>query len=45
VKNDRIKQELGVDLIYPDYRHGLPHCLDIDEATSAFLEFESRHTA
>ena len=23
VRNDRIKRELGVMLLYPDYRHGL----------------------
>ena len=23
VRNDRIKTELGVTLLYPDYRHGL----------------------
>lgn len=30
VRNDRIKQELGVDLIYPDYRTGLRALLDRD---------------
>ena len=30
VRNDRIKQELGVSLIYPTYREGLNTLLDID---------------
>lgn len=34
VKNDRIKQELGVTLRYPDYRAGLQACLEIEEEAS-----------
>ncbi|THD73777.1 SDR family oxidoreductase [Thalassobius vesicularis] len=30
VRNDRIKQELGVELLYPDYRAGLQALLDQD---------------
>lgn len=40
VKNDRIKQELGVTLRYPDYRAGLQACLEIEEETSALLAAE-----
>lgn len=32
VKNDKIKQELGVSLKYPDYRKGLEACLAVEEA-------------
>ena len=32
VKNDRIKAELGVSLIYPDYRHGLRALLAEEQA-------------
>lgn len=32
VRNDRIKSELGVDLIYPDYRAGLRALLAAEEA-------------
>ena len=28
VRNDRIKQELGVTLLYPDYRKGLAALLE-----------------
>lgn len=31
VRNDRIKQELGVQLRYPDYRKGLRGCFDAEE--------------
>lgn len=32
VRNDRIKEELGVTLLYPDYKSGLEACLE-DETT------------
>ena len=32
VRNDRIKSELGVDLIYPDYKAGLRALLAAEEA-------------
>lgn len=32
VRNDRIKQELGVVLKYPDYRSGLEGCLSVENA-------------
>jgi hypothetical protein len=31
VRNDRIKTELGVRLIYPDFRSGLSALLKLDE--------------
>ncbi|HYD17092.1 MAG TPA: SDR family oxidoreductase [Patescibacteria group bacterium] len=40
VKNDRVKSELGVDLLYPDFRAGLQASLEIEEDTAAFLRFE-----
>ena len=40
VRNDRIKSELGVDLIYPDYHPGLQACMDVEEKTAALLKFE-----
>ncbi len=35
VKNDRIKQELGVALRYPDYKAGLRECLEAERAALA----------
>ena len=32
VLNGLIKEELGIDLLYPDYRSGLKACLDAEEA-------------
>ncbi len=42
IKNDRLKTELGVTLLHPDFRSGLQACLEIDEDTAAFLKFEDR---
>lgn len=35
IRNDRIKQELGVSLLYPDYRAGLAACLLAEEDDTA----------
>lgn len=40
VSNERIKRDLGVTLLYPDYRAGLQACLDVAEDTAALLRFE-----
>lgn len=40
VRNDRIKQELGVRLKYPDYRAGLQACTDIAADVAELLKFE-----
>lgn len=40
VKNDRIKQELGITLKYPDYRAGLQSCTDISADVAELLKFE-----
>lgn len=40
IRNERIKTELGVELLYPDYRVGLQACLETEESDAAFLEFE-----
>jgi len=37
VKNDRIKQELGIQLLYPDYRDGLQACLAVEEEMAGLL--------
>lgn len=37
IKNDRIKQELGVTLLYPDYRDGLQACLAIEEEAEGLI--------
>jgi hypothetical protein len=42
VSNSRIKNELGVHLAYPDYKRGLPSCLDVCDDTQKFLMFENR---
>lgn len=40
VKNDRIKADLGVELLYPDFRAGLQACLDVEEEVVQLLKFE-----
>ena len=37
VRNDRMKQELGVRLIYPDYVSGLKGCLDAERLAASML--------
>jgi nucleoside-diphosphate-sugar epimerase len=38
VKNDRIKSELGITLLYPDYRDGLQACLAIEEEVDGLMQ-------
>lgn len=38
INNDKIKKELGVDLLYPDYRAGLQACLEAEDEASLFAE-------
>jgi nucleoside-diphosphate-sugar epimerase len=45
VHNDLIKDELGVQLIHPDYRHGLTACLDVEKETSALLKLTAGNSA
>jgi nucleoside-diphosphate-sugar epimerase len=45
VKNDRIKDELGIELLYPDYHSGLQACLEVEEKTAALLKFEQAEPA
>lgn len=40
LRNDKIKDALGVTLKYPDYRAGLQACLEIEASTAALLAFE-----
>lgn len=39
IRNDRIKSELGVSLLYPDYRAGLQACLAADKETLELQNF------
>jgi nucleoside-diphosphate-sugar epimerase len=39
VHNDLIKNELGIQLLYPDYRSGLQACLEVEQETSELLKF------
>ncbi|MFH1157579.1 MAG: SDR family oxidoreductase [Pseudomonadota bacterium] len=39
IRNDKIKNELGVDLLYPDYRSGLLSCLKEEKERAALLRF------
>ena len=39
VRNDRIKNELEVELLYPDYRSGLQSCLEVEKETMELLQF------
>jgi nucleoside-diphosphate-sugar epimerase len=45
VRNDVIKNELGVQLIYPDYRSGLQSCLEVEKETSDLLKFSPDDSA
>lgn len=38
VKNDKIKQDLGITLLYPDYRDGLQACLAIEEEAEGLFK-------
>jgi len=44
VKNDRIKQELGITLLYPDYRDGLQACLAIEEEAERLIASKNADT-
>jgi len=37
IDNNKIKRELGVNLLYPDYRSGIRSCLDIEKETLEIL--------
>ncbi|MGH1456169.1 MAG: SDR family oxidoreductase [Alphaproteobacteria bacterium] len=39
IRNDKIKSDLGVCLIYPDYKQGLQACLDSDYSVSDPLQY------
>lgn len=39
VKNDKIKEELGIKLLYPDYRSGLRSCMEIKQEIMDLLKF------
>lgn len=39
VHNDAIKNELGVQLIHPNYHSGLQSCLEVEQETSELLRF------
>ena len=43
VDNTRIKQELGVELAYPDYRAGLQKSLSVEDPRSSVLSFLERY--
>ena len=45
IRNDKIKDELGVQLIYPDYRSGLQSCLEVEKETMDLLKFTSGDAA
>jgi nucleoside-diphosphate-sugar epimerase len=38
IHNDAIKNDLGVQLLYPDYHSGLKSCLEVEEEASALLK-------
>jgi nucleoside-diphosphate-sugar epimerase len=39
IRNDKIKNELGVELLYPDYRSGLQSCMEAEKETAELLRF------
>lgn len=42
IRNDKIKSELGIELLYPDYRSGLQACLETEKETSELLTLSNR---
>lgn len=44
VRNDRVKNELGVELAYPDYRAGLQACFAPEASAMEFLKFTKDDT-
>jgi hypothetical protein len=42
VKNDRVKNELGVTLKYKDYKEGLKACLDAEEYAQSVFKVKNR---
>lgn len=38
MRNDKIKEELKVELLYPDYKKGLQSCLDVEEELVDILQ-------
>lgn len=45
VHNDLIKNELGVQFLYPDYHSGLQACLEVEQEASELLGFSLANTA
>lgn len=45
IKNDKIKNELGVELTYPDYHSGLQACLAVENETSELLQFSANSSS
>lgn len=41
VHNHAIKEELGVSLLYPDYRNGLQACLEVEREASDILQLST----
>jgi len=39
VRNTRLRNDLGVELIYPDYRAGLQACYALETQAMDFLKF------
>ena len=40
IRNDRLKNELGVNLFYPDFRAGLDACMESEQRAAAMLEHD-----
>jgi len=38
IRNDKIKRELGIELLYSDYKKGLQSCLDVETEVIELLE-------
>jgi hypothetical protein len=45
IHNDVIKNELGIQLAYPDYHSGLKSCLEVEQETSELLKFTAVDTS
>lgn len=41
IRNDKIKNELGITLSYPDYRSGLQACLAVESEAAELLQFSA----
>lgn len=45
IRNDKIKDELGVELLHPDYRSGMQACIEVEKETAELLKLAAEGAA